>query len=70
MANRSLFSSFRGQSVPPANTVNAAGGLAYALSDEAALAQYSVTGCFNGTYYTDAGQQLDEIIRLAAPIHQ
>ena len=54
MANRSLFSSFRDQSVPKANSVNNAGGIAYALSPEAALAQYGATGCLNGTFYVDA----------------
>ena len=37
--------------VPATNTVNNAGGTAYSLSDKGALAQFAMTGCFNGTYY-------------------
>jgi len=68
MANRSLFSSFRGTQVPQANTVNNAGGLAYSLSNEAALAQYGATGCLNGTFYTQADEQLETLINLAAKV--
>jgi 60 kDa SS-A/Ro ribonucleoprotein len=68
MANKSLFSSFRGTNVPKANTVNKAGGLAYTLSAEAALAQYSVTGCLNGTYYADASEHLETLLKLAAKV--
>jgi 60 kDa SS-A/Ro ribonucleoprotein len=41
---------------PKANTVNEAGGIAYKLSPKAALAQYAATGCFNHTFYADAGE--------------
>lgn len=68
MANKFLFSSFRGTNVPKANTVNKAGGLAYTLSAEAALAQYSVTGCLNGTYYADASEHLETLLKLAAKV--
>lgn len=68
MANKSLFSSLRGGNGPKANTVNQAGGIAYALSDEAALAQYAGTGCFNGTYYAAAHEQLDALSKLAASV--
>lgn len=68
MANRSLFTSFRGRNVPQANTVNNAGGLAYAFSDEAALAQYSMTGCMNGTFYTTAESQLEALLKLSAKV--
>lgn len=59
MAN-ALFSSR-----PQATERNAAGGVAYKLSDEETLAQYVLTGTFNGTYYVSGETQLDEIKRLA-----
>jgi 60 kDa SS-A/Ro ribonucleoprotein len=69
MANRSLFTSFLGKNVPKANTVNNVGGLAYALSAEAALAQYAATGCMNGTYYASAENQLDDLLKLTARVN-
>lgn len=62
MANRSLFNS---QAVPKADTLNAAGGLAYALSDKAALAQMAVTGVFNDTFYASGADQLLQMKALA-----
>lgn len=54
------------QSAPPrADTVNEAGGVAYALGPEAALAQFVVTGCFNNTFYAQAEDQLDQTVDLA-----
>ncbi|MEL6190066.1 MAG: hypothetical protein AAFU79_36030 [Myxococcota bacterium] len=44
---------------------NEAGGVAYARSAEAALAQLVVTGCFNDTFYASAETQLDEVLDLA-----
>ena len=68
MANKSIFSSYRGTSIPKANTVNNAGGIAYALSNHAALAQYAATGCMNGTYYTSAENQLETLLKLASRV--
>jgi len=45
--------------------VNHAGGAAYAKSAEEALAQLAVTACFGNTYYVDAKEQLDEVLKLA-----
>lgn len=61
--NKNLFKS---QSINPqqADTVNDAGGKAYALSDKAALAQYAMTGTFGATYYVDAEMQLNRLIEL------
>jgi 60 kDa SS-A/Ro ribonucleoprotein len=56
MANKTLFSS--APSVRAANTHNLAGGAAYALNDQAALAQMVVTGVFNDTFYASAKDQL------------
>lgn len=67
MANQSLFGTkaSRARKVPKANTVNAAGGVAYSRTDEAALAQFAATGMFKNTFYVKADKQLDEAIALA-----
>jgi 60 kDa SS-A/Ro ribonucleoprotein len=70
MSNKNLFAnknkSVVSQKVTlPTNTVNEAGGTAYKLSDKAALAQYAMTGCFNGTYYTSDADQLKRTLELA-----
>lgn len=65
MANKNLFKSIVGMLSPKADTVNEAGGVAYKLSPEQALAQYAATGCFNHTFYADAGEQLDKVLALA-----
>ena len=44
--------------------LNHAGGDAYAMSPENALAQLAVTGCFNNTYYTTAESQLEMVLDL------
>src|ERR1700723_820573 len=76
MATKNLFSSKKSKrssnvkSLPvkiakPTNTVNHAGGTAYALSDKATLAQLVCTGCFNGTYYSSGEEQLKNVLDLA-----
>lgn len=65
MPNLDLFNSGTPQRARPADVLNAAGGLAYRREDEQALAQYVATGCFAGTFYSDAATQLDEVLRLA-----
>lgn len=66
MATKNLFKSVSSAvSVKPTNTVNNAGGTAYSLSDKAALAQYAMTGCFNGTYYCSDEDQLKKSLELA-----
>ncbi|HUR97909.1 MAG TPA: hypothetical protein VMZ26_07525, partial [Pyrinomonadaceae bacterium] len=65
MANKNLFKSIVGIFSPKADTVNEAGGIAYKLSPKHALAQYAATGCFNNTFYSDAGEQLDKVLALA-----
>src|SRR5262249_12068940 len=66
MASKTLFNSIVGKFIPRANAVNEAGGLAYRLSPEAALAQYAVTGCLNTTFYASAEQQLQTVLNLCA----
>lgn len=70
MSNKKLFSNKNKQSVSAkvtraTDTVNEAGGIAYKLSDKAALAQYAMTGCLNGTYYTSDAEQLKKTLELA-----
>lgn len=48
------------------DTVNRAGGRAYALSTKGALAQMAVTGVFNDTYYASAKDQLQDMRDLVA----
>lgn len=65
MANKNIFRTLAGMLSPKTDTINNAGGLAYKLSPKQALAQYAATGCFNRTFYTDAGEQLDAVLALA-----
>jgi 60 kDa SS-A/Ro ribonucleoprotein len=65
MANTSIFQSIRGKLVPAATTRNDAGGVAYELSPEAALARVAATGCITRTYYCSAEAQLDQVLALA-----
>jgi len=65
MANKSLFKNTRGSTAPAADTVNEAGGLAYKLSDKAALSQYVATGCFGNTFYASAKEELKTVLALA-----
>ena len=66
MANKDLF---RNSQQKAANTLNNTGGKAYQLSDKEALAQYAVTGCLNGTFYTDAKSQLDAVLDLCKKVN-
>lgn len=68
MANKNLFQTVRGLFTPKADTVNEAGGKAYKLTPKHALAQFAATGCFSQTFYTDAGEQLDQVIALTAEL--
>ena len=62
--NKNLFQTIRGALVPPATTVNDAGGAAYELSPKAALARIAVTGCFGRTFYAAPELQLDRVLAL------
>jgi 60 kDa SS-A/Ro ribonucleoprotein len=63
MANKELFGSGRS---PRAAAVNDAGGAAYKLSSEEALAQFAATGCFQGTFYASAEKQLERVKALVS----
>jgi 60 kDa SS-A/Ro ribonucleoprotein len=68
MANKKLFKSQPGRLPPETNACNEAGGKAYALSPQAALAQYAATGCLNATFYANAETQLDTVLGLCAAV--
>lgn len=64
MANKNLFKSIVGLLAPKADAVNEAGGVAYAMSNQAALAQYASTGCLNATFYASAEKQLTDVLKF------
>lgn len=64
MASKSLFQSIRGAFLPQTNATNEAGGQAYQLSGQQALAQYASTGCLNSTFYATAEDQLAHVLVL------
>lgn len=61
--NKNLFSTPQ-RHLAPADTRNNAGGLAYAMSAEAGLAQIACTGTFGDTFYVTADKQLEKILDL------
>jgi 60 kDa SS-A/Ro ribonucleoprotein len=63
MANKHLFSSVKSL-LPRCDARNEAGGAAYQLAPKHALAQMAATGCFNGTYYANAEDQLATLLAL------
>jgi hypothetical protein len=65
MANPSLFRSLRGM-LTRTDTVNEAGGPAFAITPKQALAQYAATGCLNRTFYASAEAQLDRVLELVS----
>lgn len=69
MANKQLFGSApRGQTPPATDTINEAGGVAYARGPREALAQLAVTGCLSNTFYVQADDQLGQAVRLAREV--
>ena len=65
MANKLLFRLGRGRR---ADVRNHAGGLAYARTNEQALAQLAATGCLNRTFYMNEQDQLQKLIDLARTV--
>jgi len=66
MANKAVFGTAqRGQAVTPTDTKNSAGGLAYSITPEHALAQLACAGTFNDTFYGKAVDQLEGIRKAA-----
>lgn len=64
MANKKLFSLAPSKVAPKAETHNLAGGVAYSMDDEWALAQIAFTGTFSNTFYdkSEGENQLKEIL--------
>jgi 60 kDa SS-A/Ro ribonucleoprotein len=69
MANKMLFASTPGALSPGADTINEAGGTAYALCAKAALAQYAATSCLNQirTFATNAGMDVPKRHFFSSP---
>lgn len=65
MANKTLFQTIAGK-LTKADTLNEAGGKAFAFTPKHALAQYAATGCLNGTFYATAETQLEKVLELAS----
>ena len=63
MADKSIFASLTSR-LPRANAVNEAGGLAYKLEPKHAFAQVVATGTFGNAFYSTAGTQLGEVLKL------
>ncbi len=68
MANKTLFQTIAGAFAPLTDVVNDAGGAAYQLSPQAALAQYASTGCLNTTFYATAEDQLQQVLKLTSGV--
>lgn len=68
MANKSLFGSLKAL-LPRATALNEAGGPAYALTPKHVLAQFAATGCFNGTFYASAEDQLATLQSMIAQVN-
>lgn len=68
MANKNLFSSFKGVFLAKAETVNKAGGAAYKYEDRNALVQLAVTGTLGDLYYQNAELELDAVLKAAAKV--
>jgi 60 kDa SS-A/Ro ribonucleoprotein len=67
MANRTLFGTrTKRAQAPPATARNEAGGLAYALPPQEALAQLAMTGCLTRTFYADAETQVEAVLAMAS----
>lgn len=68
MANARLFRPIVGALIPKADTRNEAGGPAYLLSPQQALAQFAATGCLNTTFYAAAEGQLNRVLDLSGRV--
>ncbi len=68
MANKTLFSSALARVLPRTDTVNRAGGDAYAYGPEAKLAQLAATGTLGDGFYADAQAQLADVLDAARKV--
>lgn len=68
MANKMLFASALSRFLPRADTVNQAGGPAYAYGPEAKLAQLAATGTLSDGFYAAAETQLADVMLAAKEV--
>lgn len=68
MVNKAIFKTYLGKFLPGADTKNKEGAPACKMGPREALAQYAVTGTFNGTFYADGAEQLEAIRTLALEV--
>ncbi|WP_018238567.1 RNA-binding protein [Ensifer sp. BR816] len=68
MVNKAIFKSYLGKLLPGTDATNHEGAPAYPLSARETLAQYAVTGTFNGTFYANGAEQLDAVKALALQV--
>ncbi len=68
MANKNLFASALSRFLPRADTINQAGGSAYAYGPEAKLAQLAVTGTLADGFYGSAETQLADVVLAAKDV--
>ena len=68
MANKNLFASALSRFLPRADTVNQAGGSAYAYGPEARLAQLAATGTLADGCYANAETQLADVVLAAKDV--
>lgn len=68
MVNKAIFKTYLGKLLPGTDTKNHEGAPAYRLTPREALAQYAVTGTFNGTFYADGAEQLEAVKALALEV--
>lgn len=68
MVNTGLFSTSKGDYLPPAEGRNASGAPAYALPARHRLAQYASTGCLHATFHAGAEAQLATVLALCEQV--
>ena len=68
MAINTLFGSYRGAMIAPADCINEEGAPAYALTPKQALAQYAATGCLGRTFYALEQEQLGRVLQLCEAV--
>jgi 60 kDa SS-A/Ro ribonucleoprotein len=68
MANKGLFQSIIGKMLPNATVPNKESAIAYAMTPKHMLAQYAATGCLNRTFYADANEQLEIVLKLSETV--
>ena len=60
--NKKIFNTVK--QAPVSDCLNNAGGRAYSMTNKGALAQLAVTSCMNGTFYSNADEQLKSMKSL------